>query len=372
MQALLLGGTVSSVTRGTTSFEQNLVSAQVYQKTNKRTHSWKTSDACRTLTNDFLDHFQNLPEIDPTTDDITDTGGSGPWSIYVSFLKDHGSHIMITQQLGGAFWEWVSSEEVSSSDASSMQTKACANLRLDSNVSLDACGEYSEEELRQASSITATSYKKALGGTDDARNGVIYHTSSETMDAFFAAANEHPQAYEYGFRPIWEQLAQEYQEQCTVSGSTTSTPCKNLQKAKNLQVAFEGVTAWDCKKTESDGDNLQWLEVQKADAHPVTYQCTAGFTGCANNDACTGSGAHGGGCICRGEGCFVTKEVATNVFTTVVQSGYDPSPRDGGINDSCYCGGVACAFCHCNRDGEWNDRDPNEFPRQRQIWIQTP
>merc|ERR1712048_120020 len=164
-----------------------------------------------------------------------------------------------------------------------------------------------------------------------------------------------------GYLPIWDTLVTFYQVACSKNGAA-SDDCKHVQRAYNLQAAYQGWLAVGCPRKETrNGHVYQTMAVTDPSATFKSYQCEAAKTGCYSNDDCHLGGA-GSVCYCYGETCIDTYETipGTNEKRDVVR-GSKSDHYNSGVNNACYYHFIA--HCDCNYD--W----AGGFPK-RNLWVQ--
>jgi hypothetical protein len=291
----------------------------------------------------FLRAFQSLAAIDKPSSD-------GQWSPYVLFLKSYGSHIMIQQQIGSRFQQWESSASTDSDIAKTLMVKACAEVEgvgTGGGWSVNTCAAYSSDEKKKALQVDTQSQRVILGSTDAARAAITKSLNQATLDQFIDGASQGTEAVRFMFAPIWELLQLIFQPPCASAGKG-SPACANLQRAINLQAAYEGWSAIGCPYlVDGRGQPFQSMVANAADTLGIsTYGCQAWKTGCRTDDDCHLSA--GSACYCYGSGCITQGDAIAQTFRDIVQGGKSGS-YDEGVNISCYYH----VFAHCDCHSDW-------------------
>jgi hypothetical protein len=297
----------------------------------------------------LLIQFEALAQIEPSQ-----VGSSASWSPYVDFLKTQGSHIMMQQQIGSRFQQWESSTSSASDIQNTLKAKACAEVEgvsIGGGWSVQGCSAYSKDEKQKALKTTSTSKTIVLGGTQKTRIGLGQKVTEASLNDFIASAEEGDQAVRFIFKPLWQLLSTIYRPACATAGKG-SKACQNLQRAFNLQAAYEGWTAVGCPRL-ADGRNqvYQTMAIAGASSQGInTYKCSIAKTGCRKNDDCHLGGA-GSVCYCYGSGCIDTGASisGTDLFRDKVR-GVKSGSYNAGVNKSCYYKFIA----HCNCDAGWS------------------
>ncbi len=364
--ALTMHGTASAMTGSssniTTTFHSTILDISVAINSidfnqNSKCFSKKNLDA------KFLKKFEALALIDKTT-----VYSSASWTPYVNFLKNYGSHIMMQQQIGSRFQQWESSTSKASDIQKMLDAKACAKVEgisAGGGWSAKGCAVYSEKEKRKALQTNSFSKRIIEGGTKKARTKLTQDVTKETLDAFIASAGNSNEAIRFIFKPIWRLLISIYSAPCAKDGKG-SINCGYLQRAYNLQAAYEGWTAVGCpKKINGYNSRIQSMIISgKTSLGINTYACNIVKTGCQSNRSCHLGGA-GSVCYCYGPDCIVQGDrisgMKNNVYRDKVR-GNKTGSWSKGVNKSCYYKFIA----HCNCDTSWAGGLPS-----RNVYLQS-
>lgn len=344
-------GSVSFLTNADSTKSSRMTSTHIDIATPTRTVdlNLRTSD-CFSKDNIYpndVRQFEALPLIDAGR-----AGQSGEWDPYRAYLRGFGSHIQVRQVLGSRFQRWESSTEEKSDLLNTLKAKACAGVEgrnpTTAGWSVDGCAAYSSEQRAKASQTKSESRQIVMGGTERARNGLQRGVSKESIDAFIASGSRGDQPIRYSYKPIWELWIQIYTPLCS-SGSAAD--CRHLQRAYNLQTAYEGVLAITCAE-ERDGRGNVIQTIAPAGAPNSlgiqAYGCFAERTGCrSNNDCRVGRGT--ATCYCYGASCLDQGEgiPGTNFFRTGVR-GSQFGGTNSGVNASCRYSPGRGSTCSCN------------------------
>jgi hypothetical protein len=339
-----------------THMEINVVSSSIDFQNDSRCFSGANLDPT------MLTRFRSLALID--------TGGTSinpsSWNPYVQFLTDQGSHIMMQQQIGSRFQQWDSSSSTASDIARTLQIKACAQAegtQAGGGWSVASCSSYSKEEKEEAMRTETEHRRLILGGTDLTRNEVTKELSKKTLDAFIDASKDGNQAIRFIFKPIWQLLYAIYEPDCAAAGRG-SAACQNLQRAVNLEAAYEGWTAIGCPNmSTSRGGFYQKMHVAGESTLGIqTYVCYAAKTGCQSNDDCHLGGA-GSVCFCYGASCIDQGDAirGTSLYRNRVRGNQEGSYNQG-VNNSCSYKFLA----HCDCDTRWAGGLP-----ERTLYLQS-
>jgi hypothetical protein len=341
--AQVMTGTSTDVTTTfhSTYMDISVITSTVDFQQNSRCFSAKNLDG------DFQKRFEALAVIDPTK--VYD---AAQWDPYVKFLQSVGSHIMMQQQVGSRFQQWESSDSTASDIAKTLQIKACAEVEgtlTGGGWSAKACSSYSSDEKKTALRTQTASKRLILGSTDAARAELLKEVNETNLAKFIDGADKGTGAVRFIFKPIWDLLYGIYQADCTTKGSTA---CLNMQRAVNLQAAYDGWTATGCPKAaDSRGTTYQAMAIDSTTAQGISvYKCAVSKTGCRSDDDCH-LGGGGSVCYCYGAGCIdqgANILGSTTTFRNKVRGSQEGSYNEG-VNNACYYKFIA----HCNCDGNW-------------------
>ncbi|OPX95998.1 MAG: MAC/Perforin domain protein [Syntrophorhabdus sp. PtaB.Bin006] len=336
--ALTVKGSVEAMTSSSSNVTTTFHST--HMDINVTTHSidFQQDSTCFSESNidkSFLNHFESLALIDPSQ-----VGSASSWQPYVQFLSDQGSHIMMQQQIGSRFQQWESSVSTEYDLENKLKAKACAQVegtQGGGGWSVKGCAAYSKEDKEKALKTSSKSLNVVLGGTGTSRANLTKEVSKANLDAFIDSATKGDQATRFIFKPIWDLLISIYTPPCSRDGKG-SKACANLQRAVNLQAAYEGWTAIGCPK-EVDGKQ-QVYQTMKVSGNTTlginTYECWLSKTGCRSDDSCH-IGGWGSVTYCYGPDCIDSGEQipGTKMSKNKVRGNQEGSYKEG-VNNSCY------------------------------------
>jgi hypothetical protein len=355
--ALSVKATAQAMTGSSTDIKTTFHSAYMDISLITSTVDFLQDSQCFTAKNldgDFQKRFEALAPIDPKK-----AGDAAQWTPYVNFLQSVGSHIMMQQQVGSRFQQWESSDSTASDIATTLQVKACAEVEGTAGTggwSVNSCGSYSNDQKNAALKTTTSTKRVILGSTDAARRDLLNEVSAANLTKFIDGANTGSGAVRFLFKPIWDLLYGIYQADCTAKGSPA---CANMQRALNLQAAYDGWTAIGCPQL---GD-YQFMATDSTDEYGIsTWRCVAAKTGCRSDDVCHLGGA-GSVCYCYGSGCIDQGDAipsrsgsGTQTFRDKIRGSQQGSYSEG-VNNACYYHFGAYCDCDTNWAGGLPDRN---------------
>ncbi len=361
--ALTVKGTAKSMTGYELKTEKSLHSTHMDISVVTSAVDFQQNSRCfgaQNLDPQFVRNFESLPKINRSI-----AHEAAQWNSYVEFLSSIGSHIMMQQLIGSRFQQWESTDSSSSDIAKKLEIKACAEVegtKQDGGWSVNVCGAYNSQEKQESLRTSSQTQRLILGSTDEARGALTKAVTKETLEGFIDGAEKGTGAVRFVFKPIWQLLIQIYQPLCGKDGKG-SAACDNLQRAVNLQAAFEGWTAIGCT-LQIDGQNMSYqaFEVDSSNSLGIeTYRCRLAKTGCRTDDDCHLGGAIGTVCYCYGSNCVDQGESFASTFRNKIWGDKSGGSADG-VNNSCYY--KFGAYCDC--DKSWAGGLPN-----RTIYLQS-
>jgi len=302
---------------------------------------------------DFLRHFRGLPMIQ---DNLAKSTAS--WQPYVQFLKGIGSHVMVSQFIGSSFRTFASTTSTSKTASRTMGARVClAASSAGNETSGSGCASFTRDEMRQSSSMNAHVKTEISGGTEKTRAALMIDMNDQTLGDFIRVAAQGDLPMQYKMKPVWLVLQALFQEECAASGAN-SEACQDLQRATNLQAAYEGWMSVGCPFLEtSDHVVYQSFQVQNPEAAVGSklYQCHAARTGCYYDSDCHTGGA-GTVTYCYGSSCLDQGErLLGGGFRTKVKGSKSGSYKHG-VNQACYYKVFHGARCHKGWAGGLPDR----------------
>lgn len=368
-KALSAKGSVSTITGYNSDITTTFHSKQLIVRAITSVIDLQKSSTCMGVHNidpKYLKAFESLAAINRKK-----VSAPASWAPYVEFLKSQGSHIIMQQQIGSSFQHWESSTSAAKDIANSLEAKACAEVEGtsgDSGWSVNGCAAYTKEEKEQSLKTESNGYDMIRGGTAMTRQALQKDFTKKNLDAFIDSSAKGDQVVQAQFTPVWEALSQIYTPLCKKQ-KQGSKACQNLQRAVNLQAAYEGWTAVGCEeKTAGEGDNkitYQRMAVAGTTSLGIaTYKCAAKKTGCYSGKTdCHIGGLIGSQCYCYGPTCLQKGAAiaGTDLFRSDVQGSQSGGTNDD-VNQSCkYQIGV---YCDC--DYGWSDGLPD-----RNLYLQS-
>lgn len=321
------------------------------------------------LSADFISHFENLPiKLTKNGEYVTDDDS---WQPYNDFLVQFGSHYLTQLQFGSRFQIWQSTNSSEKDTSNLLKARACLSVTTPTaggqGGAIDACSSFSKETLDKSNELEVKSNTVIRGGTDVARKKLASTISKENMNEFIMTADKASQAVGWSYKPIWDTLKTEYYLACKKSGNPGSKACGNLQRANNLQAAYEGMGAWGCEykplgTTKTVLAGMKLGSVIDNETGVASWSCMQAKTGCVDDSAChyaAGVVSH-----CYGDRCLDQQLIpGTKEFRTVVKPYKTNTGNDEGVNNSCVIGYGGFAS-YCRKD--WAGGLP-----ERAIWKQS-
>lgn len=360
--AVLSMDTSASVTTG----QKSSITTTFHSTSLEITAGYKSAtfkDSCKTDPSQLVDEVRQLFEALPLPI-ITDLHPTplpdATWTAYMTFMREHGSHIIKENIFGSAFYQWESSISEESDIVQSMQAKACAEFEGINPGSITACAGFNETSRQKAMSKDTVQQKVVKGGNETLRDqlGTDETFTNDDLIKFLNSKNEAEQAISSTYEGIWDVLYEMYSPLCT---ENADEGCNNAQRAKLLQAAYNGFTAFNCKQqqvSKSDPFYQTMMYTNGTDINGLRdIQCWEKKTGCTTNDDCHVGGA-GSVCYAYGAGAFDSTpidgtEMPHQEYNTIVR-GEESGGYDEGINLSCYYD-WGCT-CHSDWTGGQLDR----------------
>ena len=302
----------------------------------------------------YLAKFEALPMI--VRSRVSDPGS---WAPYVNFMRTWGSHVMTEQRLGSRYQQWVSSTSSQTDVQRTLQARACAKVEGENpgtdptgkdkrGWSIESCTRHDRASRERTRNTQFKEQQVLRGGTRAARNALLTGVTEEKLKNFINSAEDGDEVIRYGFKPVWQLFFDLYQEQCGRDNQPNSGACRNMQRAYNLQAAYEGWIAIGCPPEQDArqiGALYQGMQVADTTAQGLNiYQCWVDKTGCRSHRDCW-SGRGEAQCYCYGPSCIdsgvlaVPPDLRRNTVRRNRAGGY----RDG-VNNSCYLN----VSCYCS------------------------
>jgi hypothetical protein len=367
-RSLTVRGTTQAMTSSRSDIRSSFTSTHMDITTTTQTVDFNRTDhtkcySASNLSPGYVEKLSALPSIAPA-----EAAAASAWQPYVAFLQGNGSHVMMQQQLGSRFQRWESSTSSARETLKTLKIKACAEVEGANPVggggwSVTSCGSYSSEERKEALRTDTKEKQLILGGTEATRTALHDKVTPQSLSAFIASSAQGDQSIHFRFTPVWEVLINVYSPLCNADvkggrGKGTAN-CQNLQRAVNLQAAYEGWLAVGC--TPESDDRGPWALYQAMKVAGTTslgtniYQCWLDKTGCrSNNDCRIGRGE--AQCYCYGKSCIDAGALVPpgNVRRNTVRRNLQGGYRQG-VNNSCRL----TAYCSCNTT--WPGGEPVRY-----------
>lgn len=292
------------------------------------------------------------------------------WSPYEQFLRQHGSHLISGVQLGSRYAHWEARRAGDQGTTAQWLAKTCATLEgLESPEGslLARCAGLANRDRGRAREWPSVSSSLVQGGRRDARVALQEGFDRGVLDDFLRQAAEADQPAALEYRPLWTALAALYRADCERQRGVGDAPaCAQLQRALNLQAAYEGWLALRCA-TLASGNGFVYQRLVRVDPQAAsgyqTWHCQQAKTGCQSHDSCHYASGPAM-CFCYGADCIAPAEPVpgSNTWRNGIRGGRAGGGREG-VNGSCHY--VAFKGCQCNPG--WGGDLP-----ARDIYVQTP
>lgn len=329
-----LGGTASTTLSRSSTANESFNSLQLFYYLLDSLVDLNRDNQCWSVNNlepSFLANFEALPLSDPKN-----ASEGSTWSDYTAFLKSWGSHVQVKQELGSRFSIWQTETASDKLTIKQLEAKTCFNLGY-AAATLPLCGNYNDSERLSASQNKSVEKTYISGGSTAARNALLQASPqsegySTKLKEFIDSAGNGDQAVGFQYAPIWGLLTDVYRVQCGADGKD-SKACQNLQRAVNLQAAYEGFLAYNCVKNTAAGGSffVQGMLAGPANGNGIYYySCHQAKTGCrSDNDCNLGTGdentwvplvGNWEQCFCEGATCLTPEAIpGTGQYRSVVK-----------------------------------------------------
>lgn len=329
VKALIMGPSVQFITKRSSTLTTAFQSVSAIKTDLKKTLTFKAN--CQTeenLNSIYRSNFELIPLIDcPVNSDGCEVPDSS-WEPYIRFLQKYGSHVTTQIEFGTHVEELASSTSTVESTLTSLTTNVCAKMRS-VGFKVNGCAENAKEDTSESTTTSSRFETILLGGTSEARTA--YHTdaSAANREKFLLSADRgDPIGFE--FTPVWDVLKDIYTPMCRKDEQA----CEHLQRAFNLQAAFEGFLVVKCT-TEKGIQGMKGFK-DAGDDKMVKYKCQVSSTGCSSNADCSKDKTSiWDQCICS-TACRDTGDriLGTSLYRT--SSNYlNKKEHDQGLNAGC-------------------------------------
>ena len=157
-----------------------------------------------------------------------------------------------------------------------------------------------------------------------------------------------------------------YQADCAKLGKA-SAACANVQRAVNLQAAYEGWLAVGCPVAK-DGREIayQRMAIEGTSSLGInTYKCVLSRSGCRTDDDCHIGGLIASQCYCYGPGCIEqdSNSPVAGTFRNKVRATKEGGTSEG-VNSACYY--KPGVYCDCDKSWSGGLLDRNIYQQSGQ------
>ena len=184
---------------------------------------------------EFEKDFGRLPA------DIKDPSKRSHWVDYHTFLKKYGSHVLTTVDRGSRMVQWTFAKKTEKYSEEEFTLKACIDLAQVPTqaglLNVNACGNYSKEEIQRASRMNTKKQLTLLGGTAETTSELQQTRTPELIAQFLREAETHPSPAIYKFQSIWRVLR----------GRFIGERNASFVRALNLEAYYEGMLDFGCE-----------------------------------------------------------------------------------------------------------------------------
>lgn len=356
LSAFTMGATLKYLSSGISSGSTSVSGTSIHKY--KLTHHSTFSMDCL---HDLELSTRMLADLDALPGDIKDPFKRMSWSEYDTFLRSYGSHVLTGADYGVRLDSWIFAESSEEYSAEQFHIRACIDL---ANVPTQAgllgikfCGNYSNEEVKKARSLTMRSTLTIVGGSDASQKILIAAEdtgfSPDHLTDFFNEAQTHPGDVNHDLKPIWEVLKERYLKDRK----------DYYRKALNLEQYYEGMLDFGCSCKAEGSVVLRRFFLTSDDDNKPSYSCQIPPVGCQNDGDC-----HLGWirCYCNGPSCIDTeskKESSGRVKETRFIRHYQKGSPYYGINKQC---SFSVTGCQCKNPADTHDEKPI-WPSQERL-----
>ena len=279
------------------------------------------------------------------------------WVSYDTFLRKYGSHIVSEVHRGSRLLQWTFSRTSDQYSQKDLTTRACIDAaKIPTQAGLlgiKPCGNYSNDKIQEAMSMTASNKLVLKGGNPDTRSKLNDARTPELIQQFLREAQTDPGAIKYRFLPVWDILKVHF---------TGGIDQSNFNRAMMLEQYYRGFLDFGCEFQQANGLTLRKFQYKSTPKDPV-FTCTLEHVGCHSDDDCHVR-YDVGPTYCYGRTCVQAEEVKDagskqreKLSILMNREGHHDEPP----NTSCYYEVGIKARCHYTRD--WS-------AERHQIWPQ--
>ena len=347
-----MGVTLSSASKSMSSGSVNVTGTSINLHTLK--DYYRISKDClnkEKFSKEFEEDFERLP----TT--IEDPSERSDWGDYNTFLKKYGSHILTAVHRGSRMVQWTFAKESKKYSEKDLALASCikiANVPAQAALlSMNACGNYSKEDIQRGSEMSTSNKLTLLGGTIETRSKLQQTRTPELIVQFMREAETHPSPAIYKFTSIWNVLKRRYIGQRQ----------EPLVRALNLQAYYEGMLDFGCTRQVRGKVVLRQFVLTSAPTSQPHYECRVPPPGCQTDSDCHYQWVR---CYCYGASCVDSRELYDS-SSKIKEERFIRKSKSGsfykeGINNSCY---HTLEGCKCNTN--WEESWKTIWPADQKI-----
>ena len=291
---------------------------------------------------EFEKDFGRLPT------DIKDPSKRSQWEYYDTFLKKYGSHVLKAVHRGSRMVQWTFAKKTRKYSEEEFTLKACIDLAEVPTqaglLNVNACGNYSREEIQRTSRLSTSKKLTLLGGTTETRSELQQTRTPELLAQFMREADTNPSPSIYKFASIWTVL----------KGRFIGERNASFVKALNLEAYYQGMLDFGCQYL-AHGSVVLRKFIRTSSGKLPYYACSIPPRGCQSNNDCKLGGA-GSVCYCYGPSCLDHQSVS-DFSSKIKEQRVIRRSQSGsyysGINNSCYYAVPVRCVCNYNWGGGW-------------------
>ena len=344
-----MGFSLSSASKSTSSGSVDVAGSSINVYT--LTDYYEISKNCLNnvqFSKEFEKDFGRLPTA------IKDPYKRSSWVDYDTFLKKYGSHVLKTVHRGSRMVQWTFAKKTTKYSEEEFTLKACIDLAQVPTqaglLNVNACGNYSTEEIQRASRMTTSKKLTLLGGATETRSNLQEKLTPELLAQFLREADTHPSPAIYKFTSIWDVL----------KGRFFGERNASFVRALNLKAYYEGMLDFGCQY-QARGSVVLRKFIRTSSGQLPYYACSIPPRGCQSDDDCSIGGLIGTVCYCYGRSCLDRQSVSdfsSKIKEQRVIRRHQSGSYNSGINNSCYY--AVPVKCDCNYN--WREGWKNIWP----------
>ena len=289
----------------------------------------------------FEKDFESLPTK------IEDPSKHSDWGDYLTFLKKYGSHILTAVHRGSRMMQLTFAEKSKKYSEKDLAAGACISLAKEPTqaglLGVNACGNYSKEDIQRVSGMSMSNKMTLLGGTTETRSELQQKRTPELIKQFMREGETDPSPAFYEFESIWSVLKGRFIGQRTAP----------LLRALNLEAYYKGMLDFGCSRRERGKVVLREFVLTSTAA----YECQIPPEGCQTDKDCSVNVL---ACYCHGASCVDSRKV-DDPSSKIKEERFIRKTRSGdydeGINNSCR---RSLGGCDC--DSNWAEGRETIWP----------